>query len=110
MPFGLVFRKALLWHEGKAHEFRKLQEARRMPDELKWNFQCSAKDGYRFEVAIDGTGPGIHRLPYLKTDCTGHFEVTNNSLAKAVLRLERPGKPVEILETNTGAVLEMVER
>ena len=110
MPFGLVFRKAVLWHDGKEHEFRNLQEISRDPDEFRWNFRCSTKDGFRLEAAIDGAGPSIHRLPYLKTDCAGSFEVTNNSLARAVLRLERPGKPAETLETNTGAVLEMVGR
>jgi len=44
----------------------------------------------------------------LKTDCTGSFEVANNSLARAVLRLERQNRPVEVLETSNGAVLEMV--
>ena len=110
MPFGLVFRKAVLWHDGKEHEFRNLQEISRDPDEFRWNFRCSTKDGFRLEAAIDGAGPSIHRLPYLKTDCAGSFEVTNNSLARAVLRLERPGRAVETLETNTGAVLEMVGR
>ncbi len=110
MPLGLVFRKAVLWHEEKQYEFRNLQEVRRDPDEFKWDFRCSTKDGFRLEGAIDGAGPSIHRLPYVKTDCTGSFEVTNNSLARAVLRLERPGQPEEILETNTGAVLEMVGR
>jgi hypothetical protein len=110
MPFGLVFRKAVLWHEGKAYEFRNLQESRRDREGLGWNFRCSTKDGFRLEAAIDGAGPSIHRLPYLKTDCTGNFEVANNSLAKAVIRLERRGKPVETLETNKGAVLEMVGR
>ena len=110
MPFGLVFRKAVLWHEGKEHEFRNLQEIRRDPDELGWNFRCSTKDGLRLEAEIDGAGPSIHRLPYVKTDCTGSFEVANNSLARAVLRLEQRGKPVEILETSIGAVLEMVGR
>jgi len=60
------------------------------------------------EGAIDGTGPSIHRLPYLKTDCTDSFEVANNSLARAVLRLEQRGRPLETLETSVGAVLEMV--
>jgi len=110
MPFGLVFRKAVLWHEGKEHEFGNLQEIRRDPDELGWNFRCVTKDGFRLEGAIDGAGPSIHRLAYVKTDCTGSFEVANNSLARAVLRLERPGRPAEILETSTGAVLEMVGR
>jgi len=109
MPFGLVFRKAVLWHDGEEHEFRDLQEIRRdAADEFAWNFRCAKKDGWRLEAAIDGTGPSIHRLPYLKTDCTGSFEVTNNSLARAVLHLERPGRPVETLRTSTGAVLEMV--
>jgi len=110
MPFGLVFRKAVLWHEGEKHEFRNLKEIKRNPDELGWGFCCSTKDGFRLEAAIDGAGPSIHRLPYVKTDCTGSFEVANNSLSKAILNLERRGRPDETLETNTGAVLEMVGR
>ncbi|MGO9796470.1 MAG: hypothetical protein ACLPLZ_10300 [Terracidiphilus sp.] len=108
MPFGLVFRKAVLWHEGEKHEFRNLQEIKRNPDELGWSFRCPTKDGFRLEAAINGAGPSIHRLPYVKTDCTGSFEVANNSLARAILRLERRGIPDETLETNIGAVLEMV--
>ncbi len=110
MPFGLIFRKAVLWHDGKEYEFRNLQEISRDPDEFRWNFRSSTKDGFRLEAAIDGAGSGIHRLPYVKTDCTGSFEVANNSLARAVLRLERRGRPDETLETRTGAVLEMVGR
>ncbi len=108
MPFGLVFRKAVLWHDGKKHEFRNLQEIRRDRNEFRWSFHCSSKEGCRLEGAIDGTGPSIHRLPYLKTDCTDSFEVANNSLARAVLRLEQRGRPLETLETSVGAVLEMV--
>jgi hypothetical protein len=108
MPFGLVFRKAVLWHEGKEYEFRNLRESGRDRDRFVWNFRCSSKDGFRLEGSIDGAGAGIHRLPYVKTDCTGSFEVANNSLASAVLRLERRGGLVETLETSTGAVLEMV--
>ncbi len=110
MPFGLFFRKAVLWHEGEEYEFRNLQEIRRDPGALGWNFHCSTKNGFRLEAAIDGAGPSVHRLPYAKTDCRGSFEVTNNSLARAKLRLERRGKPVETLETDAGAVLEMVGR
>jgi hypothetical protein len=110
MPFGLVFRKVVLWHDGNQHEFRNLQETRRDPEKFAWDFGCSAENGFRLEGAIDGAGPSLHRLPYLKTNCSGSFEVANNSLARAVLRLERPGTPVETLETNTGAVLEMVGR
>jgi hypothetical protein len=108
MPLGLVFRKAVLWHEGTEYEFRNLQEVSRDPDTFRWTFRCFTRDGLRVEAAIDGAGPSIHRLPYVKTDCTGSFEVANNSLARAVLRLERRCEPVETLETNAGAVLEMV--
>lgn len=111
MPFGMIFRKVVLWHEGEVHEFKDLQEIRRERDELAWNFRCSSprksEVRWQLEAAINGAGPSIHRLPYLKTDCTGSFEVANNSLARAVLRLERAGK-VETFETSTGAVLEMV--
>jgi hypothetical protein len=116
MPFGLVFRKAVLWHEGVAHEFGNLRESKRDPKQLGWNFRCSSssrsKNGWELnlEVTIDGAGPSIHRPPYLKTNCTGSFEVTNSSLARAVLRLGRQNQPVEVLETSSGAVLEMVGR
>jgi len=110
MPFGLIFRKAVLWHEGKQHVFRNLQESGRAATEFAWNFRCSTKSGIRLEAAFAGPGPGIHRLPYLHTDCSGSFEVTNNSLAKAALRLEQRSGAVEELETTTGAVLEMVGR
>ncbi len=110
MPLGLVFRKAVLWHGGKAHEFQNLEDIRRDPEEFGWTFRGSTKDGWRLEAVIAGAGPSVHRLPYVKTSCAGSFEVANNSLARAVLRLERPGKPIETLETSNGAVLEMVGR
>ncbi len=108
MPFRLVFRKAVLWHDGQEHYFEDLQDVRRDPVEFGWHFCCSSKDGCRLEAAINGAGPSLHRLPYVKTDCSGSFEVANNSLAGAVVRLERPGRAVEPLETSMGAVLEMV--
>jgi hypothetical protein len=114
MPFGLMFRKAVLWHEGQQHMFRNLQEKNRDADEFAWNFRCSSKDGLQLEAAFDGAGPSLHRLPYLKTNCSGSFEVTNNSLAKVSVRLERRlgqlGAAPTQLETTTGAVLEMVGR
>jgi len=110
MPLGLVFRKAVLWHDGKEYDFRNLHEIKRDPDGFAWNFRCSTKNGLQLEAAIAGAGSSLHHLPYVKTDCAGNFEVTNNSLARAVLRLERQGKPIETLETTIGAVLEMVGR
>ena len=58
------------------------------------------------EALIDGAGPTLHRLPYVKTDCAGSFEVANNSLAKAAVRLLQRGGLAEEFETTTGAVLE----
>ena len=106
MPLGLVFRKCVLWHDGKEYVFRKLQEAPSESGALQWIFGCSGNDGLRLEVTIDGRGPGVHRLPYLKTNCSGTFDVLNNSLASALLRLQHPGGSVEELCTNHGAVLE----
>ena len=114
MPFGLVFRKAVLWHESREYVFRKLQEKNRNADEFAWKFRCSSKDGLQLEAAFDGAGLGLHRLPYVKTNCSGSFEVANNSLARASVRLERGlgqlGGAATQLETTNGAVLEMVGR
>jgi len=107
MPFGLVFRKAVLWHDGQQRVFRDLREASDR-ETMQWNFRCAAWDKLRLEASIDGRGPSAHRLPYLKTDCSGSFEVRNNSLASASLLLESASGPGERFETTTGAVLEMV--
>jgi hypothetical protein len=107
MPFGLVFRKAVLWHEGQKYLFRNLQEAGDSREDLQWKFQCAARNGMRLEAAIDGRGPSVHRLAYLKTDCSGTFEVINNSLASASVLIESQ-RAAERLETATGAVLEKV--
>ena len=107
MPFGLTFGKAVLWHDGKPYEFRDLKEIRKDPAQFAWNFRSSTKQGVRLEAEIDGKGSCVHRLPYWKTDCCGSFEVVNNSLSRATLRLQFPAKAVEVLETDIGAVLEM---
>ena len=106
MPLGLVFRKCVLWHEGREHVFRNLEETTSQPGGPQWNFRCSA-GGLRLEAAIDGRGPGVHRLPYVKTDCSGSFDVVNSSLAGASVRLLGPGGHVEELQTRQGAVLEL---
>jgi len=114
MPLGLVFRKAVLCHDGRQHAFRNLREIAsgadaRIPtsNSFRWKFCCSSYDGYALEAEFDGEGQSIHRVPYVKTDCSGSFEVTNNSVAKALVRLRRPGGAVQYLETSVGAVLEM---
>jgi hypothetical protein len=97
----------VLWHDGTEYVFRNLQDIRRDRQPFSWNFRCSAGSGLSVDVVVDGAGSSAHRLPYLKTNCSGSFEVINNSLSKATLRLEHPGAPVEGLETSAGAVLEM---
>jgi len=107
MPLGLVFRKAVLWHDGQQHAFRKFHEIGTARDSMRWNFQC-ADEKLRLETLVDGSGAGIHRLPYVKTDCSGSFEVKNNSLASASLTIENRDGSMEQLETSGGAVLEIV--
>ncbi len=106
MPLGLVFRKCVLWHDGQECVFRNLQETPHEPGALEWNFRCSGKNSLQLEVVIDGRGSSLHRLPYLKTDCSGAFDVLNNSLARATVRLQHPNGHVEELQTPLGAVLE----
>ena len=106
MPFGMIFRKAVLWHDGREHVFRKLREKSTGREELQWNFSCDSENGIRLEAAIDGRGPSIQRLPYMKTDCSGTFEVINNSLASASIVIESDGAS-EKLQTSE-AVLEIV--
>jgi hypothetical protein len=108
MPFGLVFRKAVLWHDGRPHVFRDLRAMETKRDEMQWRFGCASRNGIELEAAFDGGGPSVHHLPYVKTDCSGSFDVRNNSLASASLVVKMPGQPDARLRTKTGAVLEIV--
>jgi hypothetical protein len=107
MPLGLTFRKAVLWHNRERIVFRKFQERERKRANLQWQFCCRNGHGLEVEAAFDGSGTTLHRLPYMKTDCSGSFEVANNSLARAALCVKAPSGEVERLETTTGAVVEM---
>jgi len=105
LPFGLLFRKAVLWHNGTPFILKSLREKEivREPGHLKWAFTATRGD-QSVEVTIEATAPGIHQLPYEKTDCSGTFPVSNASLARAALLV---GRNRETLETPFGAVLEM---
>ncbi len=108
-PFR-AFGKAVLWHRGRLsifHRFETLHRAHDGAAAADWRFTGSAKDGSRLEATITAPPGSAHRLPYLKTDCSGTFEVMNNSLARAALRLERRGALLEQFETEAGAVLEL---
>jgi len=107
MPLGLIFRKAVLWHDAKASRFGELREVRKAREEMQWEFACTSADGIQLEVTIDGRGPSLHRLPYVKTNCSGTFEVSNNSLASAAILIRGANDSVETLETSKGVVLEM---
>ena len=108
MPFGLIFRKAVLWHESRPYVSRNLREGRNGRGDMQWEFSCSSREGLHLDAAIDGSGTSLHRVPYAKTNCKGTFEVSNNSFASASLVIRRQNLPEEKLETRTGAVLEMV--
>jgi len=105
LPLGLVFRKAILWHRGKQTCVRKIKESNiaRSRAHLDWNFSGQLDDGSPIEASIEGVEPGVHELPYTKTDGSGTFPVSNASLARAIVKLGQS----ETLETGTGAVLEM---
>lgn len=107
MPLGLRFRRAVLWHDGKQHTFSALRELRRDSERLRWEFDCSSPAGDEMTVAIAGGDRSTHRLPYLKTNCSGTLTVANNSLAQARLVLKQRDGAVTELATDFGAVLEM---
>lgn len=107
MPLGLAFRNAVCWLEGTPFKLRSIQEREIVNDskKLKWTIAGVAPGGSRIEMGAEATTPEIHRLPYVRTDCSGTFPVVNASLARAQLRFGKNGS--ELLETATGAVLEM---
>jgi hypothetical protein len=107
MPLGLVFRRAVLWHGGRKYIFHKVRERERNPHQLIWHLHCEGEKGAAAELDIHGRETFVHRLPYIKTDCSGQCEVANDSLATARLALRLPGRAAEELITDTGAVLEM---
>jgi hypothetical protein len=107
MPFGLLFRRAVLWHEGSHHVFNHMTQFERDPHRMIWSFCCPNAKFRTISVTVKGREGLVHRLPYLKTDCSGQFEVSNDSLANAKATIYHPGKVLEGLTTDGGAVLEM---
>jgi len=108
MPLGLVFRRAVLWHEGIASVFQNLSELRRAVEPFFWEFRCSNRDRTTLQATIDGSATTSHHVPYLKTNCRDTFPVANNSLASATVQIFRPDASPETLHARSGAVLEMV--
>jgi len=105
LPLGFTFRNAVWWHSGKATAVRKMKELEttRSAGRLRWRFAGELDDGSSIEALVEGAAPGVHELPYTKTDWSGTFPVSNASLARAVVKLSS-GKT---FETDGGAVLEM---
>ncbi len=102
LPLGMTFRKAVVWHAGKATVLRKITEREHVQeaDRLQWTF-AGLLEETPVTVTVEGTAPGIHRLPYMKTDESGAFPVANASTANATLKV---GDERE--ETVRGAVVE----
>ncbi|HEY6945427.1 MAG TPA: hypothetical protein VI431_09840 [Candidatus Acidoferrum sp.] len=107
MPLGLVFRRAVLWHEDRRYVLHSMREIRRDPGQLIWSLSCFNKLLGVVRVEVRGRESLVHHLPYFKTDCSGQFEVANDSLATARMILPMPRRPTEEFTTNSGAVLEM---
>jgi hypothetical protein len=110
MPLGLRFRKAILWHEGRAYVFKSLREHLRDPGALRWEFGgtlAGTTGAGSIDVEVSGRGNSLHRLNYTRTDCSGIFEVANNSRAGARIHARLANAPPVELATDNGAVLEM---
>jgi hypothetical protein len=107
MPLGLVFRRAVLWHQGRKQIFPQVTGLVRDRNQLIWSFCCPNPKFMFVEAEVRGREGLVHRLPYSKTDCSGQFEVANDSLAVARMILRLPGKAAEELTTDSGAALEM---
>lgn len=107
MPLGLLFRRVAIWHEGREHVFKDLRDLKRDPNELLWKFCCPNRKFLTAEIEIQGRKGLIHHLPYFKTDCSGQFEVSNDSLAPARMIWHTPRGAPQELSTDTGAVVEM---
>ena len=108
MPFGLRFQKAFLWTGGELLQFSHFAKTLRQRENLRWSFHCSNPgDQTRLEALVDGSGTSLHRLPYLKTDCSSTFEVSNNSLARAKIHFVCPERPGLDFSTDGGAAIEM---
>lgn len=106
--FGLYFRRARLWRAGQLYTLKHFATHQRDRARMRWHFDCADKQaGLTVTAELDGGGASLHRLPYLKTDCSGSFEVSNNSLAQAALTIRQGGQEIR-LTANAGAVLEMV--
>jgi hypothetical protein len=105
LPLGLTFRNAVLWHRGKSHKVKQIKELEiaRSSSRLLWKFTGQLDDGDVLEALVEGIAPGIHELPYAKTDGSGSLPVSNASLARAVVKFASG----ETVEADTGAVLEM---
>jgi len=105
LPFGMVFRNAVLWHRGKASRLRRLEECEvvREAARLKWRIAGVTAEGTRVESVVEGRAPGIQVMAYAKTHGKGTIPVSHASLARTTLRIGEE----EMLETDGSAVLEM---
>ena len=73
MPFGLVFRKAVLWHNAEQRVFRNLTEIKRDQETLRWDFRCFMRDGFELEIALDGSGASTASFALRKNRLSGHL-------------------------------------
>ena len=106
-PLGMEFRRVVIWREGHEHIFHDLRDLQRDSSQLVWSFFCINPGTSAVKVEVQGRKGLIHHIPYFKTDCSGPFEVVNDSLATARMTWYAPANPPKELPTETGAVIEM---
>src|SRR5712672_1579099 len=71
LPLGMRFRTAVLWHDGEKYTFGEIRESVRDSRKLCWKLECTDGRGIRAEVSVSGRERFVHRLEYVKTDCSG---------------------------------------
>ncbi len=108
IPLGGHVRRAVLWQDGARTLFRDVREVVRTRRPFAWELQCrDSRSPFRAEVRLEGHPPSNHALSYRATDGRSSFEVGNNSLARARVRVLSADGRVRDWEADGSTVLEM---
>jgi hypothetical protein len=108
IPLGLRVRRAVLWQEGVRTVFHDVREKVRSREPFVWELLArDPNSSLRVQVHWEGHPPSTHVLSYRATDGRSSFEVCNNCLARATVRVHGPDLSIREWEADGGAILEM---